>query len=271
MNEPREPVLSVDDERVWATWQLAAAAHARTHSHRRRVDSTLRLLDRAQPFDSTAAVSWSGGKDSTVMTHVVCVRFGAPVDVISEKDDLDFPGEEAYVRALAETWRLRLHVAHPDVSPEAWVREHLEHPGDEIHARSSGLSKACFYPVIARFEIMYRTMMLGLRSEESAIRAGLRRTRGRDYRLRDGRRRLLPIADWTGLDVYAYAQSNGIEFLPLYRCLAFMHADAPWRLRKSWWLPGCGASTGQIAWLRRYYPSLYRKLCVWMPDARRMA
>lgn len=259
--------MSLDDERVWATWQRAAAAHGRTVAHRRRIDSTLRLLDRATPLAS-AAVSWSGGKDSTVMTHVVCVKFGAQVDVVSEKDDLDFPGEEDYVRQLAERWRLRLHIERPDVSPEAWVRQHLQHPGDEIHARHSGLSRVCFYPVVERFERRYQTMALGLRSEESGIRAGLRRARGRDYRLVSGKRRLLPIADWAGLDVYAYAQAHDIELLPLYRCVAFMHADAPWTLRKSWWLPGVGARFGQVAWLRRYYPSLYRKLAAWMPSAR---
>jgi hypothetical protein len=34
-------------------------------------------------------------------------------------------------------------------------------------------------------------------------------------------------------------------------------------LRKSWWVPG--AHTDGVAWLARYYPSLYRQLCAWLP------
>jgi hypothetical protein len=33
-------------------------------------------------------------------------------------------------------------------------------------------------------------------------------------------------------------------------------------------LPGGHTADGQVAWLRRYYPSLHRQLCAWMPDAR---
>lgn len=268
-----EPILSADDIRVWDTWQRAAKVHGATRAHARRIDSSLRLLDVAMSHTPNSAVSWSGGKDSTVMTHLVCVKFGAKVAVFSEKDDLDFPGEEAYVRRLGSEWHLDIRVVHPDVSPAAWVAERaaLMSPGDDIHGRSSGLSKTCFYPVMQACNKGFDAVMLGLRTEESGIRRHLRASRGRYYRLVDGTHRVLPVADWTGLDVYAYAQINGIELLPLYRCLAFMHADAPWTLRKSWWLPGCGAGFGQVTWLRRYYPSLYRQLCQWMPTARGLA
>lgn len=207
------------------------------------------------------------------MTHLVRVRLGADVEAMSEKDDLDYPGEEQYVRELAAAWGLRLRIVRPDVSPSEWIAAHAAemHPGDELHARSAGLSKACFYRVMERANADYDLVMLGLRTEESGIRRGLRRARGRHYTIADGTDRALPVADWTGLDVYAYAEAHGIDLLPLYRCVGFMHADEPWTLRKSWWLPGTGARFGQIAWLRRYYPSLYRRLCEWMPAARGLA
>jgi hypothetical protein len=91
---------------------------------------------------------------------------------------------------------------------------------------------------------------------------------------KSGRRwswRAIPIADWRAIDVYAYAVSRGIELLPVYRCCAFMHAVEPWMLRKSWWLPGGNSRFGQVAWLRRYWPSLYARLCSWMPEARQLA
>lgn len=45
----------------------------------------------------------------------------------------------------------------------------------------------------------------------------------------------------------------------------------PARIRVAWWLPAGHTADGQVAWLRRYYPSLYRQLTAWMPDARMYA
>ena len=268
-----EPILTNEDREAWDLWQRTARAHATTNAYRRRVDSSLRLLDEALTEAPNAAVSWSGGKDSTVMTHLACVKHGAKIPVFSEKDDLDFPGEETYIRHLGNLWGLDLRVVHPAISPREWIEARLAslHPGDDIHARSSGLSKACFYPLMAECNREFDSVMLGLRSEESGIRRRLRQSRGRFYTLADGSRRVLPIADWTGLDVYAYAAEHGIELLPMYRCIAFMHREDPWRIRKSWWLPGASSAKGQVAWLRRYYPSLYAQMCEWMPRARMFA
>ena len=266
-----EPVLRADDIEAWDMWTRTAAEFAKTRAFARHVDSAKRVVDRCMAETPHAAVSWSGGKDSTVMTHLVCVECGAAVDVFSEKDDLDFPGEEEYVRRLGAEWELRLTVIHPPISPREFIAERAATmaPGDEIHARSAELSKTCFYNLMIEANEGYDAVMLGLRSEESGIRRHLRVSRGRYYELVDGSHRVLPIADWSGLDVYAYAVSRGIDLLPVYRCIALMHRDEPWRLRKSWWLPGSGSARGQIAWLQRYYPSLYRQLVEWMPDARR--
>jgi len=47
-----------------------------------------------------------------------------------------------------------------------------------------------------------------------------------------------------------------------------MHRDRPGAIRKSWWIPeGNAARHGGVAWLRRYYPSLYRTLVDLVPSA----
>ena len=268
-----EPILTDEDRRIWDMWQRTARAHATTNAYRKRVDSSLGLLEKSLAEVPNAVIAWSGGKDSTVMTHLVCVRFGAKLPVFSEKDDMDYPGEEAYVRALGAAWGLDLSIVYPDISPWQWLESHREQlrPGGDLHSRSAGLSKACFYPVVEACNNGFDVVMLGLRAAESNIRRHLRHSRGRFYELASGKHRLLPIADWTGLDVLAYAAAHDIELLPVYRCVALLHADEPWRIRKSWWLPGTGYAGGQISWLRRYYPSLYAQMCEWMPRARMFA
>jgi hypothetical protein len=61
----------------------------------------------------------------------------------------------------------------------------------------------------------------------------------------------------------------GFELLPVYRCIGWLpeHRLKPWLIRKSWWLPGKSAAKGQVAWLRRYWPSLWERYRTWFPDA----
>jgi 3''-phosphoadenosine 5''-phosphosulfate sulfotransferase (PAPS reductase)/FAD synthetase and related enzymes len=270
----QEPVLTADDREVWGTWIATAALHARTQAFKRHVEKSRRVLDDILNTTPDAAVSWSAGKDSSVMTHLCCVLHGAPWKVYSEKDDLDYPGEEEYVTRYAREWKLDLEILRPPISPKQWFIEHAKEigPSGEIHARAAGLSKACFYNVMEECNKRHDCSILGLRSEESGIRRHARMAKGLYYQLKTtGRHRAIPISDWSALDVYAYAVAHGIELLPVYRCVAFAHRHEPWMLRKSWWLPGGHAATGSVAWLRRYWPSLYRQLCEWMPASSQLA
>jgi phosphoadenosine phosphosulfate reductase len=268
-----EPVLSQEDIDVWERWQEVCSVHAKTSSFKRKVDSSCKLVVQALSHVPNMMVSWSGGKDSTVMAHLVRRLVGARLPVVSEKDDLDFPGEETYVRRLAAEWDMDLRVVHPPSSPWEWFVKHGSSlkVGEDIHGRSAGLSKACFYNVMVEVNRGYDGVMLGIRGKESTVRQNLRNARGRFYELKDGTFRALPIADWSGLDVLAYAHAYSVELLPVYRCVALMHENEPWNIRKSWWLPGSSAWFGQITWLRRYYPSLYARLASVMPQARMFA
>lgn len=268
--QQKEPILSADDYEAWAYWRKVALVHADTKAFARKVKSAKDVAARWLDACERPAVSWSAGKDSTCMTHLICCEMGARgiVTALSEKDDLDYPGEEQYVRETADAWGLRLELVRPEQSPWGWLVEHRRElgAGSEMHARSAGLSKACFYGVMEQADRAFDGVALGLRSEESGIRRRVRDMRGRCFRLASGQLRCLPVADWSGLDVFAYAHSRNIELLPVYRCMALMHAREPWLIRKSWWLPGSHAAQGGVVWLRRYYPSLYDKMCALFGD-----
>lgn len=277
----------------------AAREHARTQAFARRVERARAAMCEAlaQPEVAGASrrpgISWSAGKDSTVMTHLVVVLAGAgrAVEVVSEKDDLDYPGEREYVEGYAAAWGADLEILTPAVSPRAWIEEAAARGEitcfDDIHTRAAGLSKTCFYGLMEASNAGRPLVCLGLRREESSIRthvatkavmAAMKRRAAGDAGPRsgltywhkgEGQWRCLPVAEFSGIDVYAYLARYEIEPLPVYRCLGLMHREKPWLLRKSWWLPGGQTANGQVAWLRRYYPSLYRQLCAWMPDATR--
>lgn len=280
-----EPVLRAEDHRWWDVWMRTWAEHARTRAFMRAVDSAKRVIEEAVEKTSSAkgerGIAWSGGKDSTALVHLACVEMGMRdvFSVRSEKDDLDYPGEREYVEGLASAWGLRLQIFEPPSSPSAWIeaRTGRMSGADEIHSRTSGLSRELFYPVTEQMDTGLSLVMMGLRTEESPPRAALRASRGRLYRMRSGPHvgqwRAIPIADWRGNDVFAYLVSRGVEPLHVYRCIGFFteHQRAPWLVRKSWWLPGSSASQGAMSWLRRYYPSLWRQARVWFPDVDQMS
>lgn len=262
-----EPRVGSSDLLALGTWQKTYSHHARTVAFARRVDASRRIIDKALASASSWAVMWSGGKDSTVMAHMLTEH---GFQVLSEKDDLDYPGEEDYVQSIASAHGWRLTIVRPPVSPEAWLRANRDAVvvGDDMHSRAAGLSKACFYGLIEAASAPYQGIFLGLRASESRDRATNRAVNGTLYRRRSGQWTCCPLADWTGLDVLTYAHAHELELLHVYRCIGLMHSRAPWNLRKSWWIPG-GSSTrhGQVAWLRHYWPSLYHKLTTMLRGA----
>ncbi len=268
-----EPILRPEDDRRWSEWMAEALAWSRTAAHRRRVDLAKREVEIAASKAKAWCVMSSGGKDSTALTHLVCTEMSMRYPVGSEKDDLDFPGEEAHLVRQAEQYGWDLHILRPPVSPQQWLWEHREelHGNTNMHSRAAGLSKACFYGVVEAFSEQYDGAFLGLRAAESKHRAKNRATHGKTYRKKAGQWICCPLGDWQGIDVYAYCAARDIELLPMYKCVALMDSDDPSRIRKSWWVSTSHAHRGAAAWLRHYYPSLYTTLSKIIPSVTRHA
>jgi len=272
----REPILRREDHEAWELWQRTALIHSRTAGFRRRVDSAKRaVLEAVDETEGNLCLMWSAGKDSTAMVHLVCVEMGLELAVYSVRDDLDYPGEEQYVIELGSEWGLDLTIVRPEQSAAAWVARMAAcgelGADDPIHNIDHPMARELFESPLMAASGHHAGYALGLRADESRARRENRKFRGRFYRLKSGRWVSQPLADWAGLDVFAYCASREVELLPLYKCLAFAHSQDPWRLREDWWLPGVHAATGSAAWLRHYYPSLYRQLCEWWPEARMLA
>lgn len=270
-----EPILTADDRACWESWMRAAREHSRTRQHAGRVERARGIVADAL----NAAPSWccmvSGGKDSTALAALVAETApGTPV--ASEKDDMDYPGEEVYVTALCARLGLPLTILRPPVSPKEVIAQEAAKVGvlGDWHGRAAELSRVCFYELVEKHGEAYAGIFLGLRAEESRGRRLNRASHGALYHKRPdthhvaGQWVCAPLSDWRGIDVYAFCAARDIDLLPVYRCIGFLHREEPWHVRKSWWLPnGTSARYGDVAWLRRYYPSLYRQLREWMPDA----
>ena len=239
------------------------ALHARSSLHRRRVEiAKLRLAEVCA--NGSPWLGWSAGKDSTSLA-ALCVQLGLSPRVFAQKDDLDYPGEEAYIRNLAGmTLRVDM-IRPPDSVFEAYVRQ-VADPTTEIHARGTAISDAYFYGLLDRHrrEHDYHHVLLGLRAEESSARNVNRASHGWDYTRASGLRVSCPLADWSDLDVHAYLASRDVPLLPVYLCID--PGAGPLRIRKSWWVVGGPAARhGHYRWLRRWWPKLHGRLSARVP------
>jgi 3'-phosphoadenosine 5'-phosphosulfate sulfotransferase (PAPS reductase)/FAD synthetase len=212
----------------------------------------------------------SAGKDSSVLGHLVA-SLDPSVEWVSEKDDLDYPGEREYVTALAGRCGSPLTIVEPPFSVWARFAELAPTLGawEDIHGRAAALSHEAFYGVVEP-ATRGRPIFLGLRAEESRGRAMNRYSRGLTYTKRSGQTVCQPLGDWRALDVYAYAAAHDIPLLPVYQCVALMHRYDPSRVRKSWWVGGAANAHGHVRWLAHYWPSLFARLCSVMPQVRAM-
>lgn len=247
-----------------APWRAGYRARSMTTTFRRRLARSIEIIKEFLDMDLCNRVMWSGGKDSTAMVHLAWA-VDPSIYAASEKDDMDFPGERAYVEYVAARYGFRLDVIEPDGS--LWTALEETDITEEIHARGTAFSDTFFYSLLERYHTEHAVegIMLGLRKEESRGRKMNTIMRGCIYQKSDGCWVCCPLADWEGKDVMAYLISRDIPILDVYFKTRF--AGKPENIRKSWILPGAAsARRGQVAWLRYYYPALYARLYTTNPE-----
>ncbi len=263
-----EPVLTDEDHRRWAMWMHVAAAWGRTPTHRRRVERSRQAIASMHRDYPDAYLAWSAGKDSTVMVHLACVGMDLGLRAMNISDDLDYPGERAYLARLSEAWAVTVDYVELGYSLYDWMLAHRGEwsAADELHGRGGRMADMAFYDQIEAYSSGRGSpgVYLGLRAVESRGRLMNRRMRGLQYTKKSGETVCQPLADWEDIDVYAYCAANSVPLFAVYRCVR-LH-DEPGRVRVSWWIVGTSALTGSAVWLRAYYPSLYRRLCALFPD-----
>jgi 3'-phosphoadenosine 5'-phosphosulfate sulfotransferase (PAPS reductase)/FAD synthetase len=251
---------------------MQLAMHAMSAGHLRKVRIAKERLVETIGLHPDAHLGWSAGKDSTALAKM-CHELGLSIPAFGEKDDLDYPGEVAYLQTLGKHFGLDVEILTPDVSLLQFLKDRNVSLVNDLHGQTAELSKEHFYGLLKkhRKQAGYNTVILGLRSNESKHRAVNRASHGWVYeRKNDGLTVSSPLADWEDIDVHAYLASQNVPLMPLYLCVD-PGADAL-KLRKSWFVAGGGAARhGHYVWLRRWWPDLWEKIADIDPEMRRLS
>jgi len=230
---------------------------SRTLSHQRLVEQAKIIIEKALS-EADFLISWSTGKDSTALAHLVRSVDGS-VPIVIQFDDCDWPEKRPYSERVCAVQRWEIFSVFPDFS--IWEEAKKLRIGHEnICAQTHDLTRDGFLKPLEniRKSLNCNGTFLGLRNEESDARRMNLCKRGALYQLKDGTWRCSPLWQWKASDVFAYLVSHEVEINPCYFQNKFM---PPENIRLSWALPTPGGLChGDMEHIRYYYPEHFARL-----------
>lgn len=262
------------------TLRAIAARRRGPRAHQQLLDRIAEHLDEHDGF-----VSWSGGKDSTVVVDLAR-QVDPHIPVVFFDSGLQFPETIHYMADLAEAWQLNYQVitADPDLLTVLIASGGFNHhavdrvlrgqladimitgPATQAHAR---YGRGSLWGVRAeeshgRRMLYRRNLAAETREQQQSSRADVRAQAGGVVRRADGTITYGPIWDWQQSHVFAYLAGRGIEPNPLYRKLAALGVPEV-QIRVDSIIDASKLSNGHIAWLQKGWPDLFDRLAWALP------
>jgi phosphoadenosine phosphosulfate reductase len=167
-----------------------------------------RMAEVLERFGPGAAVGWTGGKDSTVVLALwrellAAKRPGAPVRALNLDTGCKFPEVLAFRDRVAREWDIDLHIVRPEVELDRYplAIDPVACCGDlkirPLNEAVRGLS--------------IPALLTGVRTDENPDRAD------RPWLEDHGDHvRVLPILEWTELDIWTFLVREAIPWCTLY-------------------------------------------------------
>lgn len=167
-----------------------------------------RMAEVLKRFGPGAAVGWTGGKDSTVVLALwrellAAKRPGAPVRALNLDTGCKFPEVLAFRDRVAREWDIDLHIVRPEVELDRYPL------AIDPVACCGDLKIRPLNEAIARLSIP--ALLTGVRADENPDRAD------RPWLEDHGDHvRVLPILEWTELDIWTFQVREAIPWCTLY-------------------------------------------------------
>lgn len=231
-------------------------------SFTRKLEESKAIIHKAFEEVKDWYVAWSGGKDSTVLAHLVN-SICPGIEIWSEKDDCDFPNELDYVKLVAKRYNFNLKLVMPGVSLWEEIKSLDIDICEALDRRGTLFCDKYFFSMVEKQEALHDGVFLGLRRQESRARQLNFASRGVMYRRKNGKWTCNPLTLWSATDIFSYLVTNDIPILDIYFKTKFL--GSPDNIRKSWMLPSDHSRKGFCCWLKYYYPEFFRRLAIVHP------
>lgn len=235
-------------------WRL----YSQTYEYKKTLKSAITITQMAKDSGQKYAIFWSGGKDSTVMTHLV-KSIWKECEIVSQFDDCDWPETKPYIVSVATKLDWFVHEVYPNFSVWEYVQKKCKLGIEDLCAKTHRLTQEAFLKPLdeVKQQLGCTGSFLGLRRLESNARKKNYKFHGHTYTTKSGETICMPLIHFDAKDVFAYLVSNDIEINPCYLQNRF---KSPEEIRLTWALPTVmGIGTGDLEHMRMYYPDHFRK------------
>jgi len=210
-------------------------------------------IEKALEVMKNPYIAWSGGKDSTIVVHMV-IQHKPDILVVHWDADCDFPETVEYMERLCREWKLNFL----SVKTKPLLQVVAKYAYTEECGKMA--LRYCVYEPIKKTvkEFGLDGCFLGVRQEESYRRSKLLRAQGKLFFNKGyGIWQCLPIGWWTVEDVWRYYAFTKIPLNPLYDRDLLDDKD---QLRVSYFAGGVNRERGRFVTLKFYHLGLYNRI-----------
>lgn len=207
-------------------------------------------------------LSWSGGKDSTVMLWLT-LQIKPDIEVIYFDADSCLPDGQEYMMRLVSEWSLNFRAAKTRPLLDVLAEYGIDHPCINYYT----MKATVYEPVRQLAKEGYDGSLVGIRAQESRGRklGGMRYGelfRNKSY---DNMLEAWPMLWWTAKEIWFCIDYYKIPYHPAYDKTKF---DPREEMRVSYWAGETKRRWGRFKWLEYYYPDLFTKFIARCPQVR---
>lgn len=280
------PRNNVDPKRLSDAWKRLFEFEKQSYTQ--KLPYSKELIREAIAKSEFPTISWSGGKDSTVVLHLV-LQVAPNIPVIFVDLDCLFSETKKYVIELAEKWNINLHIVKSEEHTFESVTQKYGYPifskniaSNVERAIRTGnvrkqlskfevflvrnkakISAKCSHYLLEHpcklkeKELNCDLKFIGLRALESRARVRLWADYGDIYPVKDyfGKKKPIikcnPISTWSENDIWEYFKECDIPICDIYN---------KGYLRNGCWTCTMAIRNGQLQKLKNYRPDLYKNL-----------
>lgn len=246
----------------------AYIAYAQTNTHKKKVKKSEDLIKQVLSKHKRPYVAYSTGKDSTCLLDMV-YRINPHVEVMFHDSTVELPESYEQLKKVEENWGLKVHIVKNPYNVFELYKEYDIYNNDAAERKIQKLTlnnPIKEYVIENGFDLVF----LGLRKQESKRRLRMLCKYGNYFYCKSNAiYECMPLSEWKKEDVWAYIFTHWpLENLIHPAYYKDRLVKDPGDIRVSWWCETNCITTGQLLWIKMYYPDLFNKLAREFPEVK---